>query len=120
MSRKLISWVRDGCKSNYVKKDHCEKCKKTEGQLEVHHLNTVSIIVKNFLVGREELTIDEFRTAIYAAHWPELVEDTVTLCVPCHEKLHKIYGVAPLLSTAEKQRNWVLSTKKRKSLLSSR
>ena len=120
MSRKLISWVRDGCKSNYVKKDCCEKCGASEGQLEVHHLHTVSLIVKNFLVGREDLSVDDFRSEIYAAHWPELVEETVTLCVPCHEKLHRIYGVAPALSTAEKQRNWVLNTKKRKSLLSTR
>ena len=120
MSRKLISWVRDGCKANYVKKDHCEKCKTTEGQLEVHHLHTVSLIVSNFLKGREELSVDEFRAAIYEAHWPELVEETVTLCVPCHERLHKIYGVAPALLTAEKQRRWVFSTKKRKSLLSPR
>lgn len=120
MSRKLISWVRDGCKANYVKQDHCEKCKITEGQLEVHHLNTVSLVVKNFQVGREDWSVEDFRTAIYEAHWPELVEETVTLCVPCHEKLHKLYGVAPLLSTANKQRNWVTSTTKRKSLLSSR
>lgn len=120
MSRKLISWVRDGCKANYVKKDFCEKCKTSEGQLEVHHLFTVSLVVKAFQEGREDWSIDDFRTAIYEAHWPELVEQTVTLCVPCHEKLHRIYGVAPLLSTAEKQRNWVYNTKKRKSLLSPR
>lgn len=120
MSRKLISWVRDGCKSQYVKQCFCEKCKTTEGQLEVHHYNTVSIVVDNFLKGREDLSVDEFREAIYEAHWKELVEDTVTLCVPCHEKLHKIYGVAPALYTAEKQRGWVTSTKKRKSLLSPR
>ena len=53
MSRKLISWVRDGCKSQYVKQCFCEKCKTTEGQLEVHHYNTVSIIVDNFLKGRK-------------------------------------------------------------------
>ena len=120
MSRKLISWVRDGCKANYIKKDCCEKCKTTEGQLEVHHLYTVSIVVNNFLKGREDLSIEEFREAIYKEHWKELVEDTVTLCVPCHERLHKIYGAAPTLLTAEKQRSWVFSTKKRKSLLSPR
>ena len=118
MSRKLISWVRDGCKANYVKLDKCQKCGCADKQLEVHHLYTVSIIVDNYLKGREDLSVDEFRAAIYADHWKELVEDTVTLCVPCHERLHKIYGVAPALNTAEKQRGWVHSTKKRKSLLS--
>lgn len=110
MSRNIIRAVRDGCKSQYEKKEYCERCGAKE-ELVFHHFHTVSLVVERFLVGREGLPLDEFRPAIYAAHRRELIEDGVTLCVSCHHKLHKIYGMKPSLLTAEKQRRWIQITK---------
>ncbi|BBL19326.1 hypothetical protein KIT04_157 [Vibrio phage KIT04] len=103
--------IRDGIKSNYSKKDHCEICG-TEHDLELHHYHTVSLLLKKY--AKENgipISTDEqvlaMRDDFYKAHWHELVEDTVTLCNGHHVKLHQIYSQEPDLSTASKQRRWV-------------
>lgn len=103
--------IRDGIKSNYSKKDYCEICS-TGHDLELHHYNTVSLLLKKY--AKENgipISTDEqvlaMRDDFYKAHWHELVEDTVTLCNSHHVKLHQIYSQEPDLATAEKQRRWV-------------
>ena len=40
-------------------------------------------------------------------HYKEIYADTVTLCKYHHmDRLHKIYGKVPPLSTAKKQKRW--------------
>lgn len=110
MSRNLVRLVRDGCKSQYDKKEYCERCGSKE-ELDFHHFHTVSLIIEKFLKGRESLSTEEFRSAIYESHRHELIEDGVTLCRTCHQKLHKVYGMKPPLHSASKQRRWVEVTK---------
>lgn len=103
--------IRDGIKSNYSKKDHCEVCG-VDHDLELHHYHTVSLLLKQY--AKENgipISTDEqvlaMRDDFYKAHWHELVDDTVTLCNAHHVKLHQIYSQEPALSTASKQRRWV-------------
>jgi hypothetical protein len=49
----------------------------------------------------------EHRHLFYAEYKYELTEFVVTLCKSHHKALHKVYGVEPQLSTAEKQVRWV-------------
>lgn len=110
-SRTAVRWLRDGIKSNYVKAAECACCGCTT-DLELHHYNTVSIILKNYC-SEHGIPIDTdeevlaMRDDFYKAYWHELVEHTVTLCATHHKALHKIYGREPALSTASKQENWV-------------
>ena len=48
------------------------------------------------------------RDKFYEDNWEAVVTDGVTLCSEHHKKLHKVYGREPALSTAEKQKVWVL------------
>lgn len=104
--------IRDGIKSNYSKKDYCEICG-CEDNLELHHYNTVSLLLKNYAKenGIPISTDDEvlaMRDDFYKKYWHELVDDTVTLCNNHHVRLHQIYSQEPDLSTADKQRRWVI------------
>lgn len=105
--------IRDGIKSNYSKKDHCEICGVGE-DLELHHYHTVSLLLKHY--AKENgipISTDQevlaMRDGFYKKYWHELVEDTVTLCNHHHVKLHKIYSQEPALHTTDKQRKWVSS-----------
>lgn len=107
--------MRDGIKAQYNKSTHCEICG-VDHDLELHHYNTVSLLVKNFakefqLDFNDEDIVLSNRTAFYEKYWHELVVDTVTLCAEHHKLLHKIYTKEPLLSTASKQKNWVARQK---------
>lgn len=111
--RKFISYVRDGIKSQYPKQDNCQICR-SSNELELHHYHTVALLVGQYLSVNNlsepdtEAEALALRQLIYEAHWDELVNDTVTLCVNHHKELHKIYGVAPPLRTSEQQKGWVL------------
>lgn len=111
--------IRDGIKSNYKKDTECAVCG-TSHELELHHYHTVSILLKNYSAANNiDISTDEavlaMRDEFYKFHWNELVEDTVTLCNTHHKQLHAIYGREPELSTAPKQRNWVIRLKERLS-----
>jgi hypothetical protein len=103
--------IRDGIKSNYQKKDHCEICGAVD-DLELHHYTTVSLLLKQYAkengipISTDEEVLD-MREDFYKQHWHELVEDTVTLCNRDHTRLHQIYSQEPALNTAEKQKRWV-------------
>ncbi|QGH45212.1 hypothetical protein [Bacteriophage Eos] len=109
--RDAISIMRDGIKSQYKRGNCCAICDVTE-DLELHHYSTVALLVKNFakefrLDFNDEETILSNRDKFYQKYWHELVEDTVTLCVHHHQKLHKVYTKEPPLFTAKKQKTWV-------------
>lgn len=109
--RKPIRWIRDGIKQHYKKAGCCEVCGVSD-DLELHHYHTVSFLLeKHAKENNIPLSTDDevlaMRDAFYEEYWHELVDDTVTLCNHHHVFLHKIYGQKPLLSTAEKQKNWV-------------
>lgn len=117
--RTAIATMRDGIKAHYKKDSFCAICN-SSNDLELHHYNTVSLLVKNFakefqLDFNDENIVLSNRTAFYDKYWHELVEDTVTLCFEHHKLLHKIYTKEPPLSTANKQKNWV--EKKKNKLL---
>lgn len=115
--RTAIALMRDGIKANYKKGSCCEICG-CETELELHHYFTVSLLVKNFAkefhldFNDEEVVLDN-RTAFYEKYWHELVDDIVTLCAEHHKLLHKVYTKEPPLSTASKQKNWVIKQKQK-------
>lgn len=109
--RTAIKYIRDGIKQKYGKGSQCEICG-TDEELEFHHYHTVAFVLENY-VKKEGIPLDTteeilaMRDEFYKIHWHELVTDAVTLCRTHHTRLHAIYGQKPLLSTVEKQRNWV-------------
>ena len=103
--------IRDGIKSQYNKGSCCEICSSSQ-ELELHHYNTVSLLLKNYAKenGIPISTDDEvlaMRDDFYKVFKHELIVDTVTLCHDHHVDLHKLYSQEPPLSTASKQRHWV-------------
>lgn len=111
--RTAIKHVRDGIKSQYKKASNCAICG-TVDELELHHYVSVSQLLKQYSsergipIGTDEQVL-AMRDMFYKDHWHELVEYTVTLCNTHHKKLHDIYGPEPLMTTAAKQEQWVLS-----------
>lgn len=121
LKRFPIKYIRDRVKSQYVKSNECYICGTLEG-LEFHHFSTLSLLLDKWLkatgfeVGTVE-QIEEVRDIFINDHKELLVssEETVTLCRFHHtglgegkgKGLHKIYGKAPALVTAPKQKRWV-------------
>lgn len=110
-TRTAIKWVRDLAKSHYKKDTQCAICG-VEHELEFHHYNTVSLVLKNYaevhglhLESKEEILA--MREKFIKDNWYEMVEDAVTLCADHHKLLHKLYGKEPELHTASKQKSWV-------------
>mgnify|MGYP001127357386 CR=1 FL=1 len=112
LKRDEIKYVRDICKAAYEKQTSCYICGATEN-LEFHHYNTMTLLWAKWK-KLNDITITcvddilEQRLVFKEAHKQEVYKDSVTLCYHHHkEKLHKVYGKAPLLSTAGKQARWV-------------
>lgn len=115
--RTPIRYIRDGIKQQYRKESCCEICGVSE-DLELHHYHTVAFLLEKHVKEHSipmdtEEQILAMRDKFYQEYWHELVEDAVTLCNSHHVKLHGIYGQKPLLTTAEKQKLWVLKQKDR-------
>ena len=112
LKRLEVKYVRDGIKSRYPKKVRCYITGTTE-ELELHHYHTVSELWNNWKKANNiEITSQEdikaVREAFYLEYEKELLEDVVTLCHHWHQdRLHKLYGQNPKLSTAAKQKRWV-------------
>lgn len=110
-TRGVVKWIRDLAKSNYKKDTKCAICG-VEHDLEFHHYNTVSLIVKNY-VEVNNIPIDTtedilaMREKFIEDNWQVMIEEAVTLCANHHKLLHKLYGKEPPLNTAEKQKSWV-------------
>jgi hypothetical protein len=112
LKRDEIKNVRDRVKANYKKGDKCEICDSTE-RLEFHHFTSLTALWnkwkrENNIVIKDTDDMLKYGDMFTDQYTFELLEDTVTLCHYHHaERLHKIYGKTPPLSTAKKQRNWV-------------
>lgn len=108
--RYAVKHVRDLAKSGYEKASSCYICPATE-DLDFHHFHSLVILFKNWASSKGyDISTDagvlEVRQEFIDTHHKELYEDTVTLCHTHHLLLHSIFGKAPLLSTAMKQKEW--------------
>lgn len=112
LKRDEIKYIRDICKSAYEKQTQCYICGAIE-DLEFHHYFTLTLLWAKWkkLNNVEILNVEDIleqRLVFKEDHHKELYDDSVTLCYHDHkERLHKIYGKAPLLHTAGKQARWV-------------
>lgn len=112
LKRDEIKYIRDYCKSGYKKDTKCYICS-TDKDLELHHYYTLTLLWKkwkkeNNVVINNAVNIYKYREIFKEDHYKEIYEYVVTLCKYHHkDKLHKIYGKAPTLNTAEKQMRWV-------------
>lgn len=110
LKRELVKYIRDKAKSLYTKDTRCMICGTSEA-LDLHHYNTLSLLVHRWAKGRKLDTVDlvlEQRDNFIENHYTQLYTDVVTLCKEHHKKLHKVYGTAPPLGTAKKQLRWVI------------
>jgi hypothetical protein len=111
LKRYEVKYIRDGAKTLYKKGDECYICGNTT-ELEFHHFYSVTALWevfkrKNKVVIRNVDDIMHWREVFIEQNKEHIYENTVTLCHYHHNNvLHKIYGQAPPLATAEKQRNW--------------
>lgn len=106
-----VKWIRDKAKSAYQKQDKCYICG-TNMQLELHHLNSITLLLEKWCLGKQYPTeTDEqvvaIRDEFIEAHKVELYDEVYTLCNPHHVQLHSIYGKIPPPGSAKRQRNWI-------------
>jgi len=111
LKRDIVKYIRDASKNKYPKKVLCAICSTTE-QLELHHYNTLSLLLARDLKGKPAVdSVDKvmaYRDDFINVYSKEIFIDVVCLCKNCHNnKLHKVYGKVPALSTACKQPDWV-------------
>lgn len=111
LKRDLVKYVRDKAKSSYNKGTECYICGSTS-DLEFHHFHTLTILLNTWLalhkldISTAEEIFD-IRDRFILEHKSQIFEETVTLCKLHHkDRLHKIYGKAPPLITAKKQKKW--------------
>jgi len=108
LKRVIVKYCRDKVKSKYEKDEECYICGTSEN-LQLHHFNTVSILLTKWLAKKHYLEEDvlEWRDEFIMDHYKELTEEVITLCKYHHnERLHCIYGRDPGLATANKQKRW--------------
>ena len=111
LKRDEIKYIRDISKSSYNKERECYICGSTK-ELQFHHFSSMTLLWEKWKKdnGYEVRDVDhilELREEFKDHHLKEIYQDTITLCKFHHmEKLHKIYGKVPALSTAEKQKRW--------------
>ena len=109
--RDEIKYVRDGAKAAYGKDSECFICGTSE-ELQFHHFYSMTLLWNKWKKenGIEIKSVDDImgiRDTFTEKHHDEIYNQTVTLCKFHHmERLHKIYGKVPLLSTAMKQKRW--------------
>jgi hypothetical protein len=121
LKRFPIKYIRDKIKSQYPKGTECFICGSLEN-LEFHHFHTLSLLLVKWLKANGLAVdtveqIEHVRDIFIEEHKDILVspEETCTLCKFHHtgigegtgKGLHKIYGKAPALITAPKQKRWV-------------
>lgn len=111
LKRDEIKYIRDWAKSAYTKDAECFICSSKEN-LQFHHFNSMTLLWNKWK-KENNIQIDSveeilsYREEFQAYHIKEIYTDTVTLCKFHHmERLHKLYGKVPALSTAEKQKRW--------------
>src|SRR5574337_321911 len=111
LKRDAIKYIRDKAKKSYNKTGICEICGSND-KVDFHHYYSMTALFEHW-VKENAITIDceedvlAVRDRFIEEHNKEIYKDAANLCHMHHEKLHKLYGVKPLLNTAEKQRQWV-------------
>ena len=111
LKRDEIKYIRDLSKSSYTKDTKCYICGATE-DLDFHHFSSLTLLWNKWkkdndiqINSVEDIMIE--RENFKGYHFKEIYADTVTLCRFHHrDRLHKIYGKAPTLATAAKQKRW--------------
>lgn len=111
LKRLPVKYIRDRAKAAYEKDTECYICAAVD-QLELHHLNSIDNLWEKWCKANSIRIVDvedilSSRDKFIEEHRVELYDKVVTLCSSHHDKLHSVYGKAPLLSTAAKQENWV-------------
>jgi hypothetical protein len=121
LKRDEIKYVRDISKSAYKKDNSCYICE-TDEELQFHHFYSMTLLWEkwkklNSIVINNVEDILEHREQFKIDHHHEIYNETITLCKFHHmEKLHKVYGKVPALSTAMKQKRWCDKQKEKYSL----
>ena len=111
LKRDEIKYIRDLSKSAYKKDKECYICGSMDN-LQFHHFNSMTLLWNKWKRENDVLilTVDDilkYREEFRKSHYDEIYNQTVTLCKFHHmERLHKIYGKVPALSTANKQKSW--------------
>ena len=106
-----VKWIRDGAKSAYEKQSACIICG-SESDLELHHTNSITLLLEKWAKERNiSLDSDEevlaIRQQFIDDHRAEIYEQVFTLCNKHHVNLHRVFGKAPPLQTADKQCRWI-------------
>ena len=109
--RVAVKWVRDGAKAAYDKKDSCHICGSPE-ELELHHTHSMTLLLEKWAKDNgHDISTDDAVIAIrddfIAQHYTEIYVEVFTLCNKHHVALHRVFGKAPLLITAQKQVRWI-------------
>lgn len=118
--RYATKWIRDKAKAAYVKQETCAICG-TKEDLELHHLASVTVLLnkwadaKGYDISTDEGVL-EVRDEFIEQHHTELYDDVYTLCNKHHVRLHGVYGKAPPLNSAQKQRRWISKMRERHEL----
>lgn len=111
LKRLEVKYIRDYCKAEYNKGTECFICGTNEN-LQFHHFYSLTLLwekykKENNIKITSIVDINNYRDKFREDHIRELFDEAVTLCDYHHNtKLHGIYGKAPPLSTAEKQKRW--------------
>jgi len=111
LKRDEIKYVRDLSKSAYNKDCKCYICG-VEEELQFHHFYSMTPLWEKWKKSKGIVinSVDDillYREKFREDHHDEIYNQTVTLCKYHHmEKLHKIYGKVPALTTALKQKRW--------------
>lgn len=106
-----VKWVRDRAKSAYEKKDVCHICNSSV-DLELHHTHSITLLLEKWAkeYGHDISTDDgivSVRDDFIEAHRSEIYDEVFTLCNKHHTSLHRVFGKAPPLATAQKQNRWI-------------
>lgn len=110
-----VKWIRDRAKSAYQKQDSCFVCG-TASDLELHHTHSITLLLERWIAttGRDFSTDDAVlsnRDEFIEHHHSEIYDQVYTLCNRHHVALHGVYGKAPGLNTAQKQKTWLENQK---------
>lgn len=113
LKRLEVKYIRDGAKAAYKKGTECYCCGATE-ELQLHHFASLEMLWERYKAKNKVkiLSVEDIfmaRGPFVELHRQEIYKDVVTLCKDCHMyKLHKVYGIKPLLTTAKAQKNWCI------------
>ena len=114
-----VKWIRDRAKSAYQKQSSCFVCN-AETDLELHHTHSITLLLERWIqsTGRDFSTDEavlENRDEFINHHHHEIYNEVYTLCNRHHVALHSVYGKAPALNTASKQKTWLENQKLKNS-----